>query len=424
MALNGKVNDKVSIVGAGGHVGLPLSLVLADAGFQVTGIDTNRDLINTLSRGVVPYVEEGAAELLKSTLASGKLKFSSGSYQSIASSDTLIVIIGTPVDEYLNPRIDSLFNLFDRHRRFLHKNQLIILRSTVSPGTTDLVKSMIEERTRMKEGRDFHLVFAPERVLQTKAIHEIKHLPQLVGAFSDASFARAQTFFSKFLKNKCIRLAPVEAEMGKLITNMSRYISFALANEFYLIADSFGANIHKVIRACNLDYPRMNLPKPGPNVGGPCLYKDGYYLVEKIPFPEMIAASFKINESVPMYLVEKVRRLATLRRAAVLGMTFKANCDDPRNSLSFKLRKILRSLKCETVEVDPYLPECRDFQRLRGVDALFLMTPHREFRDLQNILKHVRNPKCLVVDMWNFWDENEGLAHDGIYPAARARIPV
>ena len=409
--------NKVAVVGAGGHVGLPLCLVLAEAKFEVTGIETNEELLMKLSKGIVPYIEEGAEELLKKGLEQGNLHFTD-KYDLIADSDILIVVIGTPVDESLNPRIDPLIHMFEQHKNLLHKNQLIILRSTVSPGTTNLVKLIVEDMTGMTEGRDFYLVFAPERVMQTKAIREIKSLPQLIGAFSKSGFERAKDFFQKFIRNRCILLSPIEVEMGKLITNMARYVSFALVNEFYIIADTFGANIHKVIKACNLDYPRLDLPKPGPNVGGPCLYKDGHYLVEKIPFPEIIDISFKINESIPMYLLEKVRRIQNIKKAGILGMSFKPNCDDTRNSLSFKLRKQLRSVKCEVVEVDPYIPEFKSAERLKGVDALFLMTRHDEFRDLNKILKYVKNPDCIIVDMWNFWEENEDLSHDGIYRAS------
>lgn len=412
-----KYLNKVSIVGGGGHVGLPISLILADAGFSVIGIENSKELLNKLSHGTVPYIEDGAERLLKKGLEQGNLQFTD-KYDSIADSDTLIVVIGTPIDESLNPRIDPLVDIFEEHKELLHKNQLIILRSTVSPGTTDLVKLIIEDITGMVEGEDFYLVFAPERVLQTKAISEIRNLPQLIGAFNKSGFEKAKDFFSKFIHNECIRLTTREAEIGKLITNMARYVSFALVNEFYIIADTFGANIHKIIKACNLDYPRLDLPKPGPNVGGPCLYKDGHYLVEKIPFPEIIDISFKINESIPMYLLEKVRKIHGIKKAGILGMAFKPNCDDTRNSLSYKLRKQLKGIKCEVVEVDPHIPGLESMERLQGVDAIFLMTRHDEFRDLTRILEYVKNPDCIIVDMWNFWEENEDLSHDGIYKAS------
>lgn len=414
---NGK---RVSVIGAGGHVGFPLSLVLADSGFDVFGIDVNADIVENLNQGIVPYVEEGAEEILKKSLKKGNLRFTIES-NPISNSNILIIIIGTPIDENLNPRIDPLLNELKKQENNFRKGQLIILRSTISPGTTEMVKKIIEDMTGMKEGSDFHLVFAPERVLQTKAITEIKKIPQIIGCFNEIGFQKAKDFFSVFNKNECIELKPHEAEIGKLITNMARYVSFALANEFYIIGDTFGANMHKVINACNKEYPRLNLPRPGPNVGGPCLYKDGYYLLEKIPFIDIIGTSFKINESMPMYLLNKVSKKHSIKKACILGMTFKPNCDDIRNSLSYKLRKQLRGIGAEIIEVDPYIPEFSDFERIRGVDTLILMTPHEEFKDLKRLVNIIDNPDCIIVDMWNYWSENEDLSNDGIYKIADIR---
>jgi UDP-N-acetyl-D-mannosaminuronic acid dehydrogenase len=273
------------------------------------------------------------------------------------------------------------------------------------------------------EGKDISLVFAPERVLQTKAIEEIASLPQLIGAFNDQGFEKAKLFFEKFVRSKIIRLSPLEAELGKLITNMARYVSFALANEFYLLADNFGANAHRIIAACNFDYPRLDIPSPGPNVGGPCLYKDGYYLLNRLPFPEIISCAFKINESMPAVIINKILQHHTPQKVGVLGLTFKANCDDIRNSLSFKLRKQLRNERCEIVDVDPYVAGTKDFESLRGVDTLILMTPHDQFRDLRRILNAIDNKNCLIVDLWNFWSENLDLSHDGLYTASEVIDP-
>lgn len=410
------VADRVAVIGAGGHIGLPLSVVLAEAGFDVYGIDRSPELNRRLNSGEIPYVEHGAAPLMAAALERGNLRFTADD-RSLATAEVIVVVIGTPVDDNLNPRIDPLIDLFQRHASVMPRGQLIVLRSTVSPDTTGLLRSVLEDATGWLEGEDFYLVFAPERVLQTRAVEEIQTLPQMVGSFSDAGFAQAERFFSRFVHSRCIPMSPIEAELGKLITNMARYVSFALANEFYMICDSYGANAHKVINSANEDYPRLSLPRPGPNVGGPCLYKDGYYLIERLQFPEIIANSFKINESVPRYLLEKVRARTSLKRVGILGLAFKADCDDTRNSLSFKLIKQIRGMHAQPVAVDPYVPEFSDPSRLTGVDALFLMTPHREFGELEKYLSIIDNPDCLVVDMWNFWPEAAGLSHDGIYRA-------
>ena len=420
MGMEPKDFKSVSIIGACGHIGLPLALVLADAGFEVTGIDLDANRIEEIMSGHMPYVEEGAEELLARLLPTGRLRFSTD-HSSVNKSDVLMIIIGTPIDDNLNARIDPLLDLLRQLKGLLRPGQLVVLRSTVSPGTTELFKAELEDGTDLKEGKDITLVFAPERVLQTKAITEIADLPQLIGAFSDEGFETASRFFRKFVKSHLLKLSPVEAELGKLMTNMARYVSFALANEFYLIADSFGANAHKIINACNLDYDRLNIPKPGPNVGGPCLFKDGYYLLSNISFPEIISTAFKVNESMPMIIAKKIFEQHKAQNVGVLGLAFKPNCDDTRSSLSFKLRKLLRNRRCKTVDVDPYVEGCEDLSRLKGVDALVLMTPHREFASLAEILKAVDNPDCLIVDLWNYWPENIDLSHDGVYRAKDVR---
>jgi UDP-N-acetyl-D-mannosaminuronic acid dehydrogenase len=414
--------QRVSLVGACGHIGLPLALVVADAGYEVVGIDRNAEAIRVVRGGKIPYVEHGAQELLDKLLPTGRIRFEPHS-DSIRSADVVVIIIGTPIDDNLNPRIDPLLNLLREIKDMLHRGQLIVLRSTVSPGTTELFKAELEESTGLVEGRDISVVFAPERVLQTKAVQEIATLPQLIGAFNDVGFERASAFFRRFIRNRLIRLTPLGAELGKLITNMARYVSFAMANEFYLIADSFGADAHEIIAACNLDYARLDVPRPGPNVGGPCLYKDGYYLLSRIPFPTLVSTAFKINESMPMVIVRKVFERHNARRVGVLGLTFKADCDDTRNSLSYKLRKLLRNQRCEVVDVDPYVPGCEDLGRLKGVDTLILMTPHKEFALREKILQAVGNPDCLVVDLWNYWPVQADQTHDGLYWARDVKAP-
>jgi UDP-N-acetyl-D-mannosaminuronic acid dehydrogenase len=268
---------KVAVIGAAGHVGLPLALVLADHGNDVVGIDINEVAVKEINEGQMPFYEEGADTLLKECLISGKFRMTTD-LSRVQKADVIIIILGTPVDENFNPILSGLVRLIDNICPFLRKGQQIVLRSTVSPGTTDRVKKTIQKKTGMVEGRDFDLFYAPERVLQGKAISEIKDLPHIVGAYSQESFEKIGGFFSTFSEAAQHHMKPVEAEIGKLITNMSRYVNFALANEFHMIADLHDANINKIIDACNDDYPRLHLPGPGPNVGGPCLFKDGWFL--------------------------------------------------------------------------------------------------------------------------------------------------
>jgi len=411
----------ISIVGGAGHVGLPLCLVLANHGNKVYGIDVNEPANKLIMSGELPFVEEGGEEYLENALKKCRLNMTSD-VSRIEESDIVIVVLGTPIDENLNPDISALTQMISQCCRYFRKEQLIVLRSTISPGTTEAVKRIIEKSTRFLVGKDIFLVHAPERIIQGKAIKELQILPQLIGAFDDKSYELAEEFFLTFIQDKCFKMTPTEAEIGKLITNMTRYVEFALANEFYLIAESFGANIHRIIDACNYNYPRLNLPTPGPNVGGPCLHKDGWFLIERFPFNELISTAFKINESMTMQIASKLEQFPLIRKVSILGMTFKANSDDTRNSLSFKLKKQLERYSYELVLVDPFLEEYRDTQRMRGSDAVVLMTPHKDFSDLSMIMDLVANDECLYVDIWGLWREMKYKSRNGYFFGKEAKI--
>ena len=410
----------VSVLGGGGHVGLPFCLVLANYGYKVYGIDINEAVNEMVAEGKLPYMEEQGEEYLRNALKKQTLVMTSDASK-IKESNIVAIALGTPVDDNLNPRISSLTQIIRDNNHFFTKNQIIILRSTVFPGTTEIIRRLLENVTGFVVGQDIFLVYAPERVAQGKAIEELRRLPQLIGAFDNKSYKLAEEFFSTFLEDKCFKLTPIEAELGKLITNMARYVEFALANESYLIAESFGANIHKIIDACNYNYPRLNLPVPGPNVGGPCLYKDGWFLLERFPFNEIISTAFRINEGMPMQIVSKLERFPQIKKVAILGMTFKAGSDDIRNSLSFKLKKQLERNDYELVLVDPYVEGYKDIENMQGSDAVVLMTPHKEFSDLQAIIGLVGNDECLYVDIWGFWGKMKYKSQNGYFTGKEAR---
>ena len=406
--------ERVAVIGGAGHVGLGMGLVLANAGFKVDGVDVNDAANAAIMSGTMPFMERNGDEYLARALESKRLTMTSD-FSVVSEADVVVIVLGTPIDENLNPRFGILKELLQSLQPYLRQGQLIVLRSTVSPGTTERVKNMIEKMLNWRQGDHFHLVFAPERVLQGKSIEELESLPQIVGAFDDAGFERASAFFSLYVRNECIRLTPVEAELGKLVTNMARYLSFAFANEIYLLSDMWGANANRMIDAINRDYPRLNIPRPGPNVGGPCLYKDGYFLLERLPFPDLISTSFKINEGMTAQIARKIEEMPAIQKIGILGMTFKADNDDTRNSLSFKLRKQLDNGTYDIVCVDPHIEHYADFGRLRGADCIVLMTPHQQFSDLESLAAIIENADCLMIDIWGFWSAMRYQSQNGYF---------
>ena len=405
---------EVTVIGAAGHIGLGSSLALTDAGYRVHGVDINEAHNRLIMAGQTPFLEEGADALLAKALARGLLRMTAD-LQSVPASKYIIVLVGTPVDEHLNPALDALDGVMMSLAPRIRPGHVIILRSTVSPGTTDHLRRELERATGLVVGRDFTLAYAPERTAQGQVIKEIATLPQLVGVYADDDYDQVSAFFSSFSAGESIMLTPVEAEIGKLITNMTRYVSFALSNEFYLIGNHYNVNINKVIDASNCGYPRLDLPIPGPNVGGPCLYKDGWFLIERIPFQDLVSTAFRINESMPMQIIQQLEKFEGIGKVGILGMTFKANSDDIRNSLSFKLRNQLKFLGYECVAVEPNLAGYAAVAELRGCDAVVLMTPHRQFKDFAHILQAVDNVRCIYVDIWGFWDEIRYLSRNGIW---------
>lgn len=408
---------KVTVIGAGGHVGLPFSLVVADAGHKVFGVDINRDIVENLNNGVVPYIERGAEALLVKHLNLANIVFTvDASY--IKDSDVIAVMLGTPVDEENNPRLDDLFDFVDHTLLpFIQRGQLIILRSTVAPGTTRVIRDRIETATGWKEGKDFYLVFCPERVLQTKGIEETKSLPALIGASTPESYNKASEFFSTFLESSTLYLSTKEAEIAKLLTNMWRYVSFAFANEMYMIGDKHGVNIEKTIKAANYGYARNAIPLPGPNVGGPCLFKDGRFLLDSVPFADLIQVSFLVNEGMPDYIWQSITKLSPeLKNVLILGAAFKANCDDTRNSLAFKMKKVCKKHGATVEMVDPFVRGLNyaSDPTFKSYDAVILMTPHDMFKDYYG--PQMFGPNCVVADVWKMWDVSQRTPN-GIYRA-------
>jgi UDP-N-acetyl-D-mannosaminuronic acid dehydrogenase len=202
------------------------------------------------------------------------------------------------------------------------------------------------------------------------------------------------------------------------MTNMYRYVTFAFANEMWMIGEKHGVNIDKVIDACNFDYPRMDVPHPGPNVGGPCLFKDGRFLLSDIPFGDLIQTSFLINEGMPEYVFNRIKEMNPfVEKVLILGATFKKGCDDTRNSLSFKMRKVCKKNGVDCWLADPYyIEDYVSFPDESEFDAVIVMTPHDEFIDAKEMAYSVSlfNNDCVIADIWKMFPESQ-LSNTGIY---------
>jgi len=382
----------VVIVGGCGHVGLPLALSLADCGYKVGIDDIDEVKIEQVRSGSVPFLETGAEDLLRKLLPTGRLVLAADP-SLLSNTDTVILVIGTPIDEFMNPSVRIFDRVVDELIPHLRDGSLVVLRSTVFPGTTESV-----ERRLRSAGVDVEVVFCPERIAEGHALEEIRSLPQLIGASSDGGFEKASQLFER-LGVGVVRTTPLEAELAKLLTNTWRYMKFAIANQFFQIAHRSGLDYNKVLDAIRHDYPRAaDLPGPG-FAAGPCLLKDTMQLSAFTPdhFP-MGQAAMQINEGLPNYIVDTLnsRRALSGRTLGILGMAFKGESDDPRASLSYKLRKLAAFKGARVLCTDPYIQD-ESFLPLDSVlresELLIIAAPHRAYGKLDLADRE-------VVDVW------------------------
>jgi UDP-N-acetyl-D-mannosaminuronic acid dehydrogenase len=371
----------VVIIGGCGRVGLPFGVALASRGLSVRLYDLNAAAVATVNEGRMPFAEDGADEPLRAAVTAGRLQATTEPAV-VGTAEVLIVVVGTPVDEHLNPDLGAVPGALGRCAEYLVDGQLVILRSTVHPTVTALTERMLAKR-----GLQVDVAFCPERIAEGHAMTELFDLPQIVGARTARAGERAEKFF-RTLTEEIIRLEPEEAELAKLFTNTWRYIKFATANQFWMMSNDYGLDFERIRSAIRQDYPRAaDMPGAG-FAAGPCLLKDTMQLAAFNQNKFVLGHSaMLINEGLPLYVVSRLEERFDLGSltVGVLGMAFKAGSDDSRESLSYKLRKILLIKANETLCTDPYIKDDRFSpldEVLERADVLVIAAPHPEYRDL------------------------------------------
>lgn len=391
---DGRVPD-ITVVGGAGHVGIPLVLAFAEAGLTVNVNDLNEETLATLRSGKLPFIEHGAAPLLTKALANNRLVFTS-SASGIGKSGPVVVTIGTPVDEFLNPVLGAVQRFFDGVLPHIGDDQLLVLRSTVYPGTTDWLEGYLK-----RLGRKNKVAFCPERVVQGYGIKELAEMPQIISGTTPDAEAEAADLFRK-IAPELVTVRPIEAEFAKLFNNAYRYIEFAATNQFYMIAKQAGADYQAVMKAMKHNYPRArSFPGPGFSAG-PCLFKDTMQLSAFARNQFGLGnAAMQMNEGLVLQVVDDLRNTYDLTQMTVglLGMAFKSEIDDTRASLSYKFKRALQMSAKEVITTDPFVTTDKAILPLDQViersDMLILCTPHSAYAaaDLKG------KP---VVDVWGF----------------------
>ena len=383
----------VVIIGGCGHVGLPLALALADSGSKVAIYDVSAPAVALVNGASMPFAEDGAQPVLERVVSNGRLT-ATVDPAVVAEAETVLVVIGTPVDEHLNPDPHAIPTALGLCVEHLRDGQLLVLRSTVFPGVTELVERMLRRR-----GLDLDVAFCPERIAEGKAMTELYSLPQIVSGRTEQARRRAADLFGRLTKS-IIELEPEEAELAKLFTNAWRYVKFATVNQFYMIANSRGLDFERIRAALTADYPRAaDMPRAG-LAAGPCLLKDTMQLAAFNDNNFHLGHSaMLVNEGLPLYIVSRLEATMDLTELTVgiLGASFKAGSDDTRSSLAYKLKRILRFKAKEVLMTDPYVDTDDSLVTLDEVlersDVLIVATPHPEYHRLQ-----VRQP---VADVWD-----------------------
>jgi UDP-N-acetyl-D-mannosaminuronic acid dehydrogenase len=383
----------VVIEGGCGHVGLPLGIAFADRGLDVALVDINPTAVETVNRGELPFEEPGAADVLRRALDAGRLRATTEPAR-VRDAEHVVIVVGTPIDEHLNPDLNAVQVAIEEIAAQLVDGQLLVLRSTVYPGVTAMVERLVE-----RLGLDVDVAFCPERIAEGKAMVELYELPQIVASRSPRAVERAEKLFRN-LASEVVYLEPEEAELAKLFTNTWRYIKFASANQLFMMANDFGLDYEKIRSALAYDYPRAaDLPRAG-FAAGPCLFKDTMQLAafNNNNF-HLGQASVSINEGLPLYVVARLEQHHDLSAMTIgiLGMSFKAESDDIRSSLSYKLKRILRFKAARVLTHDPHVTVDPELSPLDEVvaesDLLIIGSPHAVYRDIET--------DTPIIDIWN-----------------------
>ena len=407
----------VAVVGLG-RIGLPLALSFADHGCSVIGVDREPAVLDQIRTGRMPFKETGTQELLERVLARDGLELTQ-QIQNASEADYIVLTLGTPALAQIEIDVSQIRQAVDDLMPVLREGQTLILRSTVGPGTTEWLAGYLHQKRGFEIGRELYVAHVPERIAVNHFLEEIEDLPTIVGGVGEESGRRAAQLFEVF-GAEIVQTTPVQAELAKIWTNILRYAQFALPNLLMMQCEQHGANVFEVIDLINRDYPRGGMAMPG-LTAGTCLRKDFTFSEERSPAPGMLMAVSRVHETVPHFLVEGIKRRlnGTLRdkKIAVLGLTFKRDTDDPRDSLSFKLIRLLERELCHVARHDPYLPDRSDplDEALSGAEAVIIATNHSDYDDVLPRLA----PQTLVCDPWNATGAGQVFAFTDELVAAR-----
>jgi UDP-N-acetyl-D-mannosaminuronic acid dehydrogenase len=408
-----------------GYIGLPTASTFATHGLRVHGVDVNPAVIEVLSQGKIHIHEAGLQDVVRAAISQGNFSVSTKPVEA----DAFIIAVPTPFQENKFGNYNGQkFKLADMRAvtsaaeaiiPYLRKGNLVILESTSPPRTTTDLVAPILERSGLKAGPDFHLCYSPERVLPGQIMRELIDNARVVGGITPESARAGHDLYETFVKGPIFETDATTAEMVKIMENTTRDVNIALANEFSRIAEKFGVDIWEAISLANL-HPRINILSPGPGVGGHCISVDPWFFVEAAPeLSELIYHARQVNDEQPQFVVEKVKQsLGNLqgKTVAALGLAYKPDVDDLRESPAAEVVKLLQHEGATVMAWEPFKPDARmnDIRMapslesaIQNADALLLLVKHAEFASLDPAEVARRTPARVAIDIVNAWDVNK-----------------
>ena len=384
------MKEHICVVGLG-YIGLPTAIMFVKQGFQITGVDVNSSVISRLKSGELHIHEDGLADAFNGALATGRLAFS----EKPVVANVFIIAVPTPFNHDKSADLSYVTNAAESIKAVLKTGDLVILESTSPPRTTiDIVMPILEE-SGLVCGKDFDLVYSPERVLPGRILEELVHNDRIVGGVTEAASLRAKKLYASFVHGQIHTSDPTTAEMVKLMENTFRDVNIALANEFSRIAVEQGIDIWEAVKLAN-HHPRVNVLRPGPGVGGHCISVDPWFLVEVSPsVSDLIRTARQVNDGQPAYFLDFIQNRVgdlTGKTVAVLGLSYKPNIDDLRESPAIALVRLLHQSGVNVRTFEPYVPgyevgdgitACVNLEEaLESADGVLLLVAHEEFSEL------------------------------------------
>ena len=389
-------NNNICIVGGAGHVGAPLGLALSSKGYQVILIDKDKKNVHKINSGKMPFIEEGCEKLLKKMIKRKKI-IATNNLSESRNCKYIIICLGTPVNNKFNPDLKNFMSFFYTLKKYLKKNHVVIIRSSIYPGICDKVYKIIKKNCK-------NLTYCPERIAQGKSLKELPKLSQIISGKNYKAKVESSKIFKKICK-KIIYTKIIEAELIKLFSNAYRYINFSISNQFYMMFKKQNLNFFNIRKIMRDNYERnLNIPSAG-FAAGPCLLKDTMQLSSFYKHNFSLGKSaMSINEGLPKFIINELQNTYNLRKkiVGVLGMSFKAENDDIRDSLSIKLLKYLKQKKIKNLSSDEYYKSKNNIDKktlVKKSHIIIIATPHKKYKKLKI------NKNKILIDPWGIFEK-------------------